>query len=245
MSDATGDGLVADIGLTVAYHTTPIHYLPAIARCRRLSSKRELLAIGYDTGHFRSTSHSVDVTRGFESFVHLSARPLPPILRSKLKSGFPHAELRVVIGHLPARDLHLCRFNIARNRNRSFQQGPEHGWLRDGLRVPVARGADECRGLLQASSDGDLEVLFPGGVDLSSDTEVRAFDDADAALAEAALAAAGTGWRVTLHAGPAYPRRADRASAAEEEYARFLADVSYRGSGLDFDRFKDQPTLLG
>lgn len=236
---------VQEIGLTLAYHTTPIHYLPAIARSRRLCAKRELAALGYDARHFRSTSRQIDVTRGFEAFVHLSARPLPPILRSKLESGFPHVELRVPIGHLPVEELHLCRFNIARHRKRAFQESPANGRLRNGMRVPVARGFAECRDMLDACGDTDLEVLFPGGVDLVPETEVRVFDNADYALAEATVAATGAGWHVGLHAGPGYPRRSDFAAAASEEHGRFLADPDYRGRGLDFDRLKTTVTLLG
>lgn len=232
---------IGQLGLTHAYHITPLHYLPAIAHCRRLRSKRELADRGYGESHFRSTSHSIDRTRGFEGFVHLSTRPLAPIALSKLDKGFPHLELRVPIGHLPLDLLYLCRYNIARHRVRAFAEGPETGRLRNGLRVPTAKGS-ECAALMRAAGDGDLEVLFEGGLDLPDATEIRAFHAADLTLA---AEVAAVGWRLSLAQAPAYPRRPDFAAAVEQEFARFQRDASYRGCGLEFDRFKDEITLLG
>lgn len=77
-------------------------------------------------------------------------------------------------------------------------------------------------------------MLFHGGVALPPGTEVRVFHPSDRAPAEGAVAAVGAGWQVTVHAIP----------AAEAEHGRFLAGHTYRGSGLDFDRLKDDVTLM-
>ena len=147
--------------------------------------------------------------RGFERFVHTSNRTLAPILRSKLSSGFPHVEVRVPISALPAATLTLCRYNIARSRGIAAADGPFVGWRRDGFKVPIVSGAKECRDLLHhCGPDDPLELLFEGGLDLPTETEIATFHPEDLDVTSEIVARFKRPWRVILHHPlPQYARR--------------------------------------
>ena len=72
------------------YHATPLHYLPHILQSRALYAKSILAARGISP---RPTAVRRDRMLGLADWVHLSLRPDTPLLRDKLRRGYPHALL--------------------------------------------------------------------------------------------------------------------------------------------------------
>src|ERR1700741_549177 len=104
-------GVLADAGVEIVHHYTPLHYLVFIARERLLRCKPSLQSAGFNGSHLRSKSYRQDVARGFGSYAFLTIEKEPRITKAKLKAGFPHIGLGVPVDAVEAATFDLTRFN--------------------------------------------------------------------------------------------------------------------------------------
>jgi len=82
-----------------------------------------------------------------------------------------------------------------------------------------------------------IEVLVHGDLVLPDRTEIGCFSDADAKIAQQVLSEVGAPWNVTSIASPGpYPRNAKHVEAITTFIDQALAELDWRGNGLEFDR---------
>ncbi|MGI4788428.1 MAG: hypothetical protein ACRYFS_06205 [Janthinobacterium lividum] len=99
------------------YHATPLHYLPHILQSGALYAKSILAAQGIKP---RAGAVRRDKRLGLSDWLHLSTRPDTPLLRDKLRRGYPHALLvfdRAAVLSLP--EVALLPYNTKAWRTRS------------------------------------------------------------------------------------------------------------------------------
>jgi hypothetical protein len=237
--------LLSQFGVGAVYHYAPLHYLAFIARHGALLSKLELQSRGFAAEHFRSTSRKQDEQRGFAAYVHLTLDAHPPILQAKLNGGFPHFEVALPVAQLEKLEHILCRFNIAKTRyflgakqepEESLKNGRYHG----NMRLPVAISSAERRALLERNYGlGMIEVLILNQVPLGSNTVFRFFHDEDLASAVQVLEQLGvTAYAVERDKKISYKPSTQYRNAVREVLAKAVADSSWKGNGLEFDRIQ-------
>jgi len=237
-------GILVDAGVDVVHHYTPLHYLVFIARERLLRCKPSLKTAGFNGNHLRSKSNRQDVARGFGAYAFLTIEREPQITRAKLKAGFPHIGLGVPAESVEATVFDLTRYNVAMTRR--LRRGGSPGWPEsDGNgryygehQIPVARTDTEKCALLADHLDRNMiEVLIHGDLPLPDATSVLAYSKRDSVAVENILGALSMPWKVALapeedryEANPVY------AGQVDEFVKRALADPTWRGNGLEFDR---------
>jgi hypothetical protein len=236
-------GVLTSRAIAHAYHYAPLHYLPFIARCGALLSKRRLQAAGHNISHFRSTSRRQDEERGFADYVHLMLTQFPPILLSKISRGFPHFEIQITSASLEQRVFHLCRYNIAKSRylKRPGATAPvecaANGWYHGNKQLPTAEGPEECAALLEASAGNSvIEILVPSMLRLDRDTTLLFFSSEERALAQEVLRDANITWKLELTETTSYAAKRERFRSVREFIRRASADSAWFGDGLEFDR---------
>jgi hypothetical protein len=239
---ACQNGLSTSLDMTdVFFHYAPLHYLVFIARSETLYSKVQLLKMGFDRSHFRRTSQWQDERRGFANYVHLTMSALPPILRAKLDRGFPHFEVRIPAARLEQKNIHLCRYNIARSRylrGASNIGPPENGCngrYYGRKLLPTAETAGERAALLAKNHPAKIEVLARIKVDLPNDTRLVFFHKSDVKLAQTLLRPLRRTWQCEM-AEFTYEPLPEYAAETRRFLKHVVADPSWRGDGLDFDK---------
>jgi len=230
-------------GIDVFYHSTPIHYLPFIARDKKLRSKQSLLKSGFEASHFRRTSNNQDLIRGFGDCIHSTVNEWPPILCAKLAKGFPHVRLAIPTSLL-SKNFDLCRFNIAKGRylksgSSSLPENVRNGKYYDDLELPVARLFGEQFSMLkEAEKDPTvIEVLEKGVLHLSDAVECQVFSQSDYDFAVHILRITDSNLKVVkIGNNGRYIENNKFASDIEVFVERALKDPSWRGNGLDYDK---------
>jgi len=238
-------GTLEDAGVQAVYHYAPLHYLPFIARSGTLMCKPSLAQEGFASSHLRSKSKYLDVDRGFGAYAHLTVHSYPNILRAKLAGGFPHVQLKIPVSVVEARPFSLCRYNVAmtrqlrRNGKPGFPESPTNGRYYQGHLIPIARTSADQTAMLQKHLPAGtmIEVLVHGNLPISDATEVICFSQIDQAIAQNVLTQLGVGWLVNVTAPPSpYPRSRGYGEAVRAYVEAALADASWRGNGLEYDR---------
>ena len=131
------------------WHTTPLHYVPYLLASRCLFAQAEIKARGLPIAA-RRTAERRDRKLGLDGFVHLSLSSETPLLRDKLRKGFPHVLLAFeeAVAELPGAG--LCRFNAK-------------AWAHRELFTPVTEAGERAE-LMAAWRSGrypSLELLIP------------------------------------------------------------------------------------
>lgn len=143
-------------GVLMLYHATPLHYLPHILSGGALYAKSILAGQGIAP---RPTAARRDRMLGLADWVHLSLVPDTPLLRDKLRLGYPHALLafeREALLALP--QVALLPYNTKVWRSRAACR-------------PVTDEAEKATLLRRHEDTGrfpSLEVLVHYGLDLTS-----------------------------------------------------------------------------
>lgn len=156
-------------GVPCLYHATPLHYLPHIGQSGALYAQSILAARGILP---RPTAARRDRMLGLADWVHLSLEPDTPLLRDKLKQGYPHALLafeRRPILALP--HVALLPYNTKAWRTRAACQ-------------PVTDEAEKAALLRRHADTGrfpSLEVLVHYGLDLTHLVQVAFATDEERA----------------------------------------------------------------
>jgi hypothetical protein len=237
--------LNSEFGIHQVFHIAPLHYLPFIARTRRLLARPKLKDIGYADSHFRKTSHQSDASRGFGDRVFLSTIRLPPILLTKLEKGFPHVRFDIAISALQAAEFDLCRYNVAKNRSNlrggpvsSHSEGGSNGRYYDGKQLPVARSSADMAAMLRRhwGTGQGIEVQVRDSVPLPDSLVVTCFSEADQAIAASVILRTGRNWKTTKIKLSDYRRSSKLARQVEAFCERALTAPDWKGDGLDFDR---------
>jgi hypothetical protein len=240
-------GILSDQGIADVRHYAPLHYLPFIARSKSLMCKPSLATAGFKTNHYRSMSNGQDVARGFGGYAHLTLDHKPRILRAKLAAGFPHIAISVPVAAVDGADTSLCRFNVAMTRKLKRGAKPGHvesnrnGKYYNGHEIPIGRSPAEKLAILSDPLNAQtmIEVLVHGDLPLPDDTKIICYSDADAVAALNVLAQLGCPWVVEVQTPPGYyPRSAVHSKSVTDFVAQALADQSWRGNGLEFDKLK-------
>ena len=236
--------VLGEAGVERVFHYTPLHYLPFIGRSQSLQNKPSLKAAGFAANHLRSMSNAQDVARGFGDYAHLTLEQHPRILRAKLSAGFPHVEIAVPTEAVDTSPFSLCRFNVAMTRQlrrdgkSGFPKSATNGRYYPGHEIPIARTDEDKRAMLDAHlANSMIEVLVHGDLDLPEATHIRTFSAADTRAAKDILDRVGVPWTVIETDPPSeYPRSAAYAKQVDVFIERALADPTWRGDGLEFDR---------
>jgi len=151
------------------YHVTPLHYLPHILQSGALYAKSVLAARAIAP---RPTAARRDRMLGLADWVHLSLASDTPLLRDKLRLGYPHALLvfeREAVLTLPQVALLPC--NTKAWRSRAACQ-------------PVVDEAEKAALLRRHADTGrfpSLEVLVHYGLDLTHLVQVAFVTDEECA----------------------------------------------------------------
>jgi hypothetical protein len=239
----SGGQPLKEANINYAYHYAPMHYLPFILRSGELLSKNRLLADGFGTRHFRSTSSNQDKVRGFAAYVHASLSAHPPILKAKLGRGFPHVEFAIPVEAVEVRPYLLCRFNIAKTRyfRGAKQEPPEtpaNGRYLADLRLPVASTNGEKVNLLKANLGVRMiEVLIEDRLPLPRQTVITVFSDADLAIAQRLVREISKiPYPTAIDSSLAYPERQQIRKEVVSAMERAATEADWKGSGLEFDR---------
>jgi len=138
------------------YHATPLHYLPHVLQSGALYAQSVLAGRGIAP---RPTAVRRDRMLGLADWVHLSLNSDTPLLRDKLKLGYPHALLvfeREAVLALP--QVALLPYNTKAWRSRAACR-------------PVADPTEKAALLRRHMDTGrfpSLEVLVQYGLDLAS-----------------------------------------------------------------------------
>jgi hypothetical protein len=235
--------LLAQFGVSAAYHYAPMHYLAFIARAKVLLSKSELRNAGFQDAHFRSTSKKQDEERGFARYVHLTLDAHPAILRAKLQRGFPHFEVAVAASTFEGIDYLLCRFNIAKARyfkgaKAQPSESPKNGRYIGDLRLPVAATPEQREVLLKLNYGINMiELLVPERLNLESGVVFRFFHVDDLECAKKALGELGiSAFQVKLDESFNYERDPQYAELVRKALSLSISDPAWRGNGIEFDR---------
>jgi hypothetical protein len=240
-------GIFADQGFTDVRHYAPLHYLPLIARSRSLMCKPSLAGVGFNPSHYRSRSRAQDVARGFGDYTHLTLDHTPRILRAKLAAGFPHVALSVPVNAVDSVSTSLCRFNVAMTRKLKRNGKPGHsesgrnGKYYTGHEIPIGRSPAEKQAILKHPLNAQtmIEVLVHGDLALPDDTKIICYSKEDAEAAENVLTQLGCPWGVEIVAAPGhYPRSPVHSQSVADFMTQALADETWRGNGLEFDKLE-------
>ena len=237
-------GILIEAGVEIVHHYTPLHYLVFIARDRLLRCKPSLKAAGFNGSHLRSKSNRQDVARGFGAYAFLTIEQEPRITKAKLRAGFPHVGIGVPAGAVETTTFDLTRYNVAMTRR--LRRGVSEGWPEstangkyyDDHQMPVARTDAEKRALLSTDLNRSMiEVLIHGDLSLPDSTSILVYSERDEAVSKHILASLSVPWPIALapkkdlyDPKPAYAEKVD------EFIKKALADPSWRGDGLEFDR---------
>ncbi len=161
--------------LPLLYHVTPLHYLPHILHDGALYAKSVLAASGIAP---RASAARRDRMLGLADWVHLSLAPDTPLLRDKLRLGYPHALLlfdREAVLGLP--QVALLPYNTKAWRSRAACR-------------PVT-DESEMAALLRRHADTgrfpSLEVLVQYGLDLAHLVQVAFVTDEERLVVAALL----------------------------------------------------------
>ena len=151
------------------YHVTPLHYLPHILQSGALYAQSVLAGRGIAP---RPTAARRDRMLGLADWVHLSLAPDTPLLRDKLRLGYPHALLafeREAVLALP--QVALLPYNTKAWRPRAAYQ-------------PITDPSEKAALLRRHADTGrfpSLEVLVQYGLDLTALVQVAFVTDEDRA----------------------------------------------------------------
>ncbi|UGV25055.1 hypothetical protein E0H22_04805 [Rhodopseudomonas boonkerdii] len=240
-------GTLSDQGIEDVRHYAPLHYLPFIARSNSLMRKPSLAAAGFPKTHYRSMSNGQDVVRGFGDYAHLTLDLEPRILKAKLAAGFPHIAISIPVAAVDAVDHSLCRFNVAMTRKLRRGNMPGHdestrnGKYYEGHEIPIARTINEKTTMLSHPLNARtmIEVLIHDDLLLPTNTKIISYSDEDFKVTKNILTQLGSPWSVDLTHPPSnYPRSDLHSKSVADFIAQALADPSWRGNGLEFDKFK-------
>lgn len=158
-------------GVPALYHVTPLHYLPHVLQSRALYAKSVLAAWGIAP---RASAARRDRMLGLADWVHLSLAPDTPLLRDKLRLGYPHALLvfsREAVLSLPQGA--LLPYNTKAWRSRAACRPVTDEFEKAAL---LRRHADTGR-------FPSLEVLVQYGLDLTHLVRVAFVTDEERLLA--------------------------------------------------------------
>lgn len=240
-------GILSDQGIADVRHYAPLHYLPFIARSQSLMCKPSLAAAGFKPNHYRSMSHGQDVARGFGGYSHLTLDHNPRILRAKLAAGFPHVAISVPANAVDAVNTSLCRFNVAMTRKlkrdgkSGHSESDRNGKYYSGHEIPIGRSPSEKQAMLghPLNAQTMIEVLVHGDLALPDNTKVICYSNEDAVAAQNMLAQLGCPWIVEIATAPGhYQRSSVHGQSVADFVAQALADETWRGNGLEFDKLK-------
>jgi len=238
----TGENSVFRAGYLEFYHIVPLHYLPFVVQRQKLLSKIALLEQGFDLSHFRTSSKSIDMERGFANYIHATLSSSAPILNSKLKKGFPHIQLVFPTLSL-GENYSLCRFNIARCRNtRTGKSGlkasDRNGQYYDGLEIPIAKTGLEQRRFFDCLKldPSNVEVLIESEFELPSQMRIQCFAIEDVHLVRKILNKFSLSFLTELKkpAGT-YPTNVAYRAEVKKFIDKALRNQDWRGNGLEFD----------
>lgn len=236
-------GPLSSIGIQNIYHYAPVHYLPFIARTKKLLSKSQLRNLGFSEHHFRRTSFRQDQKRGFDEYIHLTLDEYPNILSAKLSRGFPHLKVSISVDDIESTEFHLCRYNIAKSRylkngKKSPPESPATGRYYHNKTLPIAITTSEKTDLLAANYPKKMiEVLVPQCLVLSKWTAIELFHEQDLELIGRICEAIPVEWAIKLcPVNYRYNREFKYAIAVEKFIANALKDPYWKGNGLDYDK---------
>jgi hypothetical protein len=238
-------GMLLNNGISGVFHYTPLHYLPFIARSGKLLGKPSLAAQGFGPKHLRSMSSRQDIERGFGEYGFLTLDERPRILAAKLFAGFPHIGIEIPSASVEAVEFALCRYNVAMTRflrrgNKSgFQESEVNGRYYGSKQIPIAIEHEDKEAMLAAYAQSNtmIEVLLSNDFDIPDGARIFCYCQEDYKLAVDVISALGVPWELILAEPPdAYNRRAEYGEAVSEFIEHAMADPSWRGDGLEFDR---------
>lgn len=200
-------------GVPFLYHATPLHYLPHVGQSGALYAQSILAARNIAP---RPTAARRDRMLGLADWVHLSLTPDTPLLRDKLRLGYPHALLvfeREAVLALP--QVALLPYNTKAWRSRTACQP---------VTDPLEKAA-LLRRHLETGRFPSLEVLVQYGLDLTFLVQVAFATDEERALMAALLGALGLSFPAPLVTAPALFPGAEKyvATTAERIAAYFEA----------------------
>ncbi len=230
-------------GIDYVFHIAPIHYLPFIAKSQKLKSKITLRNEGFLDTHFRSMSKNRDEERGFGDYIHLSTIAYPPILKSKLKGGFPHICIYIPTSALDNICYDLCKYNIAMSRELKkdgkggVEEKPENGRYYGEMQIPIARTVQEQNALIASNKKEMLEVICKPPISLSPETLITTFSNDDRQLAQEILDGLGVDWGIQT-AKENYQVSPKHNESCRLFIEKALADPDWKGDGLEFDKVK-------
>lgn len=198
-------------GVPLLYHVTPLQYLPHIGQSGALYAKSVLGASGIVP---RPTAARRDRMLGLADWVHLSLEPDTPLLRDKLRLGYPHALLafdREAVLALP--QVALLPYNTKAWRSRAACRP---------LTDPMEKAA-----LLRRRADTgrfpSLEVLVQYGLDLTHLVRVAFAIEQERAQMAALLHALALSFPVPLVTDPRlFPGAEDYAAATGEQITAYF-----------------------
>lgn len=237
--------MLSNFNIHLIFHYAPLHYLPLIARSRKIRTKTSLQNSGFNDRHFRSTSHRQDRERGFGDSAFLTLHAEPNILLAKLRAGFPHINIRVPSYVVDSLSYSLCRYNIAktrvlrRNGSPGRPESPGSGRYYEGRQIPTARSDAEKKELLNIhlALGTMIEVIAHEDISLPDNTEIEVYSLEDLSVANHIATTFGLDWAVALKDPPCIYR----ANPTYMENVRYFISKAlelpeWRGNGLEFDR---------
>jgi hypothetical protein len=127
---------------------------------------------------------------------------------------------------------------LKRDGGPGFPESSTNGRYYGDLQIPVAKDEADKKAMLKAHLNKNMiEVLIDGDLSLPHNTTIQVFSKEDAAIAKKIISEVGVNWSITQIDAPAkYPRSAQYANSVEQFVDQALADVDWRGNGLEFDR---------
>ena len=208
-------------GGSLLYHATPLHYLPHIARSGALYAQSVLAASGIAP---RATAARRDRMLGLADWVHLSLVSDTPLLRDKLRQGYPHALLafgRESVLMLP--HAALLPYNTKAWRSRAACRPVTDPSEKEAL---LRRHADTGR-------FPSLEVLVQYGLDLDHLVQVAFATEQERALVVSLLGALGLTLPTPLVMAPElFPGAVDYVATTGEQIMAYFDACRAAGSLL-------------
>ncbi len=208
-------------GGPLLYHTTPLHYIPHIVQDGALYAQSVLAASGITP---RATAARRDRMLGLADWVHLSLAPDTPLLRDKLRRGYPHALLlfdRRAVLALP--QVALLPYNTKAWRPRAACQ-------------PVTDPAEKEALLRRHADTGrfpSLEVLVQYGLDLTHLVRVAFATEQECALVTGLLGALALSFPAPLVVAPElFPGSGEYAATTGEQVTAYFDACRAAGSLL-------------
>ena len=202
---------MAGVPLRFLYHVTPLHYLPHIARSGALYAKSVLAASGIAP---RASAARRDRMLGLADWVHLSLTSETPLLRDKLRLGYPHVLLvfdRAAVLGLP--QVALLPYNTK-------------AWKSRAACRPVTDEPEKAALLRRRADTGrfpSLEVLVQYGLGLAPLVQVAFVTDEERLMAAALLGALALPLPAPLVTAPAlFPGAESYAPATGKHVAAYF-----------------------